>query len=122
MREHFEQHVFRKKNPWMRKKSKLEIIEISDKTTNPRCRSQVWQHFHFKVTYKVNGLRFKSSTEFICQTSFHRKQETEDKKKSVEVCNCNRMLLSAPTYDMTKSAKKKSLKQILKIGRGSGWI
>ena len=50
----------------------------------------------------------------------NKKQKT--KKKSVEVCNCNRMLLSAPTYDMTKSAKKKSLKQILKIGRGSGWI
>ena len=31
------------------KNSKLENMEISDKSrsTNPRCRSQVWQHFGF---------------------------------------------------------------------------
>ena len=79
MREHFKQHVIRKKT-MDAKKSKLEIIEISDKSTNTRRRSQVWQHFGFKVTYKDNGLRFKSSTEMICQALFHRKQETEDKK------------------------------------------
>ena len=64
----------------MRKQSKLEIIKISDKSTNIRCRSQVCEHFGFKVTYKDNGLRFKSSTEVICQELFHPKQETEDKK------------------------------------------
>ena len=80
-------------------------MEISDKSTNPRCQSQVWQHFGFKVTYKDIGLRFKSlSIKVICQTSFHRKQETN---KSNEVCNCNRMLLFAPTYDMTMQVSQK---------------
>ena len=64
----------------MRKNSKLETIEILDKSTNPRSRSQVWQQFGFKVTYKDNGLRFKSSTEVICQASFYRKQDTGDKQ------------------------------------------
>ena len=58
------------------KNSELETMEISDKSTNPRCRSQVWQHFGFKVTYKDNGLHFKSLSKVICQASFHRKQET----------------------------------------------
>ena len=62
------------------KNSKLETMEISDKSTNPRCRSQVWQHFGFKVSYKDNGLRFKSSSKVICQASFHRKQETGNKQ------------------------------------------
>ena len=65
-----------KKNNGFEKHSKLETIEISDESTNPRCRSQVWQHFGFKVTYNDNGLSFKSSTEVICQTSFNRKQES----------------------------------------------
>ena len=56
--------------------SKLETMEISDKSTNPRSRSQVWQHFGFKD----NGLRFKSSSKVICQASFHRKQETGNKQ------------------------------------------
>ena len=29
------------------KNSKIENMEISDKSTNARCRSQVWQHFGF---------------------------------------------------------------------------
>ena len=61
------------------KNSELETMEISDKSTNPRCRSQVWQHFGFKVTYKDNGLHFKSLSKVICQASFHRKQETGNK-------------------------------------------
>ena len=68
-----------KKNNGCKRNSKLETIEISDKSTNPRCQSQVWQHFGFKVTYKDNGLRFKSSPKVICQASFHRKQETGNK-------------------------------------------
>ena len=44
--------------------SKLETMEISDKSTNPRCRSQAWQHFGFKVTYKDSGLSFKSSSKW----------------------------------------------------------
>ena len=77
MREHFEQHVFRKKKQWMRKKSKLEIIEISDKTTNPRCRSQVWQHFHFKVTYKVNGLSLPLNLFARHHSIANKKQKTK---------------------------------------------
>ena len=68
-----------------KKNSKPEIIEISDESTNPRCRFQGWQHFGFKVTYNCNGLRFKSSTEVICQVSFHRKQK-QMTNKSDEVC------------------------------------
>ena len=47
--------------------SKHETIEISDESSNPRCRSQVWNHFGYKVTYSNNGLRSKSSTEVICK-------------------------------------------------------
>ena len=64
------------KNNGCVKHSKLETIEMSDESTNPRCRSQVWQHFLFKVTYNDNGLSYQSSTEVICQTSFNRKQES----------------------------------------------
>ena len=34
----------------------------------------------FKVTYKDNGLRFKSLSKVICQAPFHRKQETGNKQ------------------------------------------
>ena len=34
----------------------------------------------FKVTYKDNGLRFKSLSKVICQASFYRKQETGNKQ------------------------------------------
>ena len=68
------------KKTMVQKNSKLETMAISDKSTNPRCRSQVWQHFGFKVTYKDNGLRFKSLSKVICQASFHRKQETGNKQ------------------------------------------
>ena len=55
----------------------LKLLKYHTKVpTLARCRSQVWQHFGFKVTYNDNGLRFKSSTEVICQASFHRKQES----------------------------------------------
>ena len=42
-------------------------VEISDETSNARCRSHVWTHFGFKITYSEKGVRIKSSSEVICR-------------------------------------------------------